>query len=211
MQGNLEIDWADALGYAAGAIMLWGMFKRTMIPVRLSLVCGNIGFIVFGYFAPSEPTLVTHICLLPLNTLRLYQVWTLVREIRDAEQSDLRLDVLLPYMQPATAKPGEMLFSKGDKADRMIVIQDGRVRLEELDITCGPGDVFGEVAAFAPDGRRTLTAIAETDCRLYTLSNEAMLQIYYQNPKFGLFLIRTVVHRLLGNWQDAESRARGVL
>lgn len=207
----LQFTWVDAVGFTAGAVMLWGMFKRTMIPVRLSLVCGNIGFILFGLLAPSTPTLITHLCMLPLNALRLYQVWHLVQQIRHHEQSDFGLDLLVPYMTASREAAGAVLFRKGDEADRMIVIRQGRVRLEEMDVTFGPGDVLGEVAAFTPDGKRTATAVADTACRLYSLDNETLLQIYYQNPAFGLFLIHTVVHRLVANWRDAEDRARASL
>ena len=34
-----------------------------------------------------------------------------------------------------------------------------------------------------------------------------MVQLYYQNPKFGMYPMRTVVARQLTNWQDAEARA----
>jgi hypothetical protein len=208
MPEGLQLTWVDGVGFMAGGIMLWGMFKRTMIPVRLALVCGNIGFLMFGIFAPSYPTLITHLCLLPLNTLRLYQVWALVRDIRDAEQSDLSLDMLLPYMKASDVKAGTVLFRKDDAADRMIIIKEGTVLLEELGSTCGPGSVLGEVAAFTPDGLRTATAVAQTDCHIFSLDNELLIQIYYQNPAFGLYLIRTIVHRLLENWQAAEDRAR---
>ena len=37
-----------------------------------------------------------------------------------------------------------------------------------------------------------------------------MVQLYYQNPQFGMYLIRIVVARLLANWQDAEARAKAI-
>ena len=52
--------------------------------------------------------------------------------------------------------------------------------------------MFGEVGLFAPQNMRTVSAICEDDCRLYTITRETVLQLYYQNPKFGLFLIRLV-------------------
>ena len=207
MYSMMDINWIDFIGFVSGAVLLWGMFKRTIIVIRLSLVFGNIGFILFGYFADSHPTLFTHAALLPLNAVRLYQVWHLVRVIRDTRTTDMSLDELLPYMTGERLAAGQVLFNRGDKSDRMIVIKEGKIRLRELDIVCGPGTMLGEVAAFAPDSRRTATAVAETDCHLFSLDNEALLQIFYQNPDFGLYLIRTIVHRLLENWQNAEERA----
>ena len=45
---------------------------------------------------------------------------------------------------------------------------------------------------FAPHGVRTLTAVCEEDCRLATISRDRVLELYYQNPKFGFFLIRLI-------------------
>ena len=45
---------------------------------------------------------------------------------------------------------------------------------------------------FAPHGKRTLTAVCEEDCRLATISRDKVLELYFQHPKFGLFLIRLI-------------------
>jgi hypothetical protein len=37
-----------------------------------------------------------------------------------------------------------------------------------------------------------------------------MIQLYYQNPKFGMYLMRVVVARLLDNWQNVEARAKAI-
>ncbi len=93
----------------------------------------------------------------------------------------------------------------------MIVIHSGSIVLEEIDVHCGPGDVLGEIAAFTPDNRRTCTAVCVTECELFTLSNDAMVQLFYQNPRFGMFLVRVIVQRLMKNWRDADARAQALL
>lgn len=37
-----------------------------------------------------------------------------------------------------------------------------------------------------------MTAICEDDCRLATITGDKVLELYYENPRFGLFLIRLV-------------------
>ncbi len=202
--------WVDLIGYLGGGITLWGMHSKTIIPLRLGAVGGNVGFIIFGLLVPSYPTLALHALLLPLNAYRTWQMMKLIREIREAAQGDNNLDALLPYMNEVRQPAGTVLFKKDDKPDRMIVIKSGAIHLEEIDVVCGPDDVLGEIAAFTPDNRRTCTAICVTDCDLYTLTNENMLQLYYQNPQFGMYLMRIVVSRLLKNWQNAEARAKAV-
>ncbi len=208
MPNLADLPWVDMIGYSGGALTIWGMFRKTMIPLRLGAIGGNVGFLFFGLLAPSYPTLITHAVLLPLNTIRMFQMMRLVREIRESSGQDNSLEPLLPFMRREQAKAGTVLFRKDDRPDRMIVIHSGTVLLEELDTRCGEGDVLGEIGAFTPDNRRTCTAVCETDCVLHTLSNETMMQLYYQNPRFGMFIVRIIVQRLLKNWQDADAATK---
>ena len=204
------VPWADLIGYFGGGLTLWGMYRKTIIPLRLGALGGNIGFVLFGFLVDSYPTLVLHALLLPLNAFKTLQMIQLVREIQNAMEGDNNLNALIPYMSRDHVDAGGVLFRKGDKPDRMIVIKDGTIHLDEVGVDCGPGDVLGEIAAFTPDNRRTSTAVCVTDCDLYTLTNNDMIQLYYQNPKFGMYLMRVVVSRLLANWQNAEARAKAV-
>jgi CRP-like cAMP-binding protein len=56
----------------------------------------------------------------------------------------------------------------------------------------GAGAVLGEVGLFAAGGTRSLSARCEGDCRVWTITKEKTLELYDQNPKFGMFLIRLV-------------------
>ncbi len=205
------VPYVDLVGYLGGAVTIWGLYQKTMIPLRAGAVLGNVGFIAFGLLVPSYPTLILHILLLPLNTYRMLQMIRLVREIREAASQTNNLDSLIPYMTEKREPAGSVLFRIDDAPDRMIVIKSGTVRLDEIDVQCSAGDVLGEIAAFTPDNRRTCTAICESDCELYSLSNEAMIQLFYQNPRFGMFLTRIIVQRLLKNWQEADARAQALL
>jgi CRP/FNR family transcriptional regulator, cyclic AMP receptor protein len=200
----------DLIGYVGGGVTLWGVHSKTIIPLRIGAVGGNIGFIIFGLLVPSYPTLVVHSLLLPLNAYRTWQMIRLIRDIREAAEDDNNLDALLPYMSQEKETAGSVLFKKDDKPDRMIVIKSGAVHLDEIDVICGPNDVLGEIAAFTPDNKRTCTATCVTDCELYTLTNDNMIQLYYQNPQFGMYLMRIVVGRLVDNWHNAEARAKAV-
>jgi len=204
------VPWVDLIGYFGAAVTLWGMNSKTIIRLRLGVVGGNVGFLAFGLLANSYPTLVLHALLLPINAYRTWQMIRLVREIREATKGDNNLNALIPHMSETRVTAGDVLFRKGDKPDRMIVIKSGVIHLDEVGVDCGPGDVLGEIAAFTPDNRRTCTAVCATDCELYTLTNDDMIQLYFQNPKFGMYLMRVIVSRLLANWQDADARAKSV-
>jgi hypothetical protein len=208
MPNPADLPWVDMIGYSGGALTIWGMFRKTMIPLRLGAIGGNVGFLIFGLLAPSYPTLITHAVLLPLNTIRMFQMMRLVREIRESSGQDNSLEPLLPFMRREQSKAGTVLFRKDYRPDRMIVIHSGTVLLEELGTRCGEGDVLGEIGVFTPDNHRTCTAVCETDCVFHTLSNEAMVQLYYQNPRFGMFIVRIIVQRLLKNWRDANAATK---
>ena len=132
----------------------------------------------------------------------------LIREIQESSADDNALQPLIPFMRLEKTKAGDVLFRKGDKPDRMIVIKSGTVSLEEIGVKIGPEDILGEIGIFTPENSRTCTALCETDCEIYTLSHDVMLQLYYQNPKFGLFLVRIIVRRLMENWKEADARAQ---
>jgi CRP-like cAMP-binding protein len=52
--------------------------------------------------------------------------------------------------------------------------------------------VFGEVGLFAPQGVRSVSAVCDEDCILHAIRKDKVLELCYQNPRFGFFLIRLV-------------------
>jgi hypothetical protein len=190
--------WLVITAWVAAALVFSSFFMKTMIPLRIVAIVSNIAFITYallgltyGIFDRVYPILVLHACLLPLNLLRLRQLTRLTAAVHRATDEDV-LQSLIPYMQTEMHPQGAVLFRQGDPADRLYIIQEGRVHFPEIDKRIGPGEVFGEVGLFAPESVRALTAECEEACRLSTISREKTLELYYQNPKFGFFLIRLV-------------------
>jgi CRP-like cAMP-binding protein len=60
---------------------------------------------------------------------------------------------------------------------------------------------------FAPHGTRTVTAVCEQDCRLAAIARDKVLELYYQDPKFGYFLIRLVAGLVFDNGQRRAAAA----
>ena len=58
-------------------------------------------------------------------------------------------------------------------------------------------DLIGEIALFAPDRRRTATAVCETDCVLFALTGKKATELCLEHPAFGLFLVRLITSRLI--------------
>jgi CRP-like cAMP-binding protein len=108
-------------------------------------------------------------------------------------------DWLIPLMSHEKYPAGHVLFRAGDPANRMYLVLSGTVRLAELGITVESGHLLGEMGVFSPDNRRTATAISETNVELGAISDQKVLQLYYQNPEFGFYLLRLILKRLLEN------------
>jgi CRP/FNR family cyclic AMP-dependent transcriptional regulator len=183
-------------GWVSAVLVFASFFMKTMIPLRTVAICSNISFITYallglkyGVFGRVYPILVLHAALLPLNLIRLRQLNALLRAVREASE-DETIRSLVPYMRSETHAAGDILFHKGDPADRLYVIQHGRVLLPEIGRVMSDGEVFGEVGLFSPQNLRTASARCADDCRVHTITREKVLELYYQNPQFGFYLIR---------------------
>lgn len=198
MERLADVDWVEAAGYLASMLVFGTFYMRTMIPLRIVGILGNVAFIAYGLGGRLYPVLILHAFLLPLNCLRLVQMQTLIKKVREAAQGGHSMEWLIPYMQPRTVKKG-VLFRKGDAATEMYMVLSGTIRLIDIGVTVGPGALIGEIGLFAPSGRRMDTAICEGDVELASISNDKVWELYHQNPRFGFYLIKLVTDRLLQN------------
>jgi CRP/FNR family transcriptional regulator, cyclic AMP receptor protein len=190
--------WIVVAAWVASTLVFCTFFMKTMIPLRIVAIASNLAFITYallglhyGVFGRLYPILVLHSCLLPLNVLRLRELRRLIAAVRGASDADA-LDALVPYMKGEEHPGGDVLFRAGDAPDKLYVIHSGHVDFPELRKRLSPGDVFGEIGLFAPQHVRTVTAVCADDCRLATITGDKVLELYYENPRFGLFLIRLV-------------------
>ena len=184
--------------WVAALLVFSSFFMKTMIPLRVVAIGSNLAFVSYallglkyGIFGRVYPILVLHSSLLPLNVLRLRQIKSLINAVNSASESET-LDYLIPYMRSERHSRGETLFSKGDAADKLYLIEEGSIFFPEVGKRLSSGAVFGEVGLFAPQSVRSLSAVCEEDCRLHAITKDTVLELYYQNPRFGFFLIRMV-------------------
>jgi hypothetical protein len=186
-----------AAWFAAGLVFS-SFFMKTMVPLRVVAITSNVAFVAYallglkyGIFGRVYPILVLHSTLLPLNILRLRQIKRLIEAVNEASKSETFAH-LVPYMRSERHSRGETLFSKGDVAEKLYLIDEGSIFFPEVGKRLSRGAVFGEVGLFAPQGVRSLTAVCEEDCTLHAITKDKVHELYYQNPRFGFFLIRMV-------------------
>ena len=192
-----HLNWVQLIGYAASLLVFSTFYMKTMIPLRCIAVLSNVAFLTYGYFAVLYPVFFLHVVLLPLNILRLYQMGKLIERVRRASKKDYSIEWMISSMTEQEFKKADVLFRKGDKADKFYYIEKGSVRLPEIEITLGPGEIIGEIEIFSLFKERTTSAVCETDLTVLALSDHKVLELHYQNPEFALYLGRMVIQRLL--------------
>jgi signal-transduction protein with cAMP-binding, CBS, and nucleotidyltransferase domain len=191
------MTWIDFLGYAASASVLATFCMGTMVPLRIAAIGSNVLFIAFGALAHIYPVLILHIILLPVNCARLLQIQRLIQSVNTARVTDLSIERLLPFMSRRVARAGEILMSKGDKADRMYYLVSGKMEVREIGKILEAGSVLGEIGIFARDQKRMATVVCTNDCELYELNENKAMQLYFQDRSFGLALLRLIIARLM--------------
>jgi CRP/FNR family cyclic AMP-dependent transcriptional regulator len=200
------MTWIDLFGYAAAVSTFAAFWMKTMIPLRVAGIAANCCFIFWAYFGAHYPVLGLHVILLPLNAVRLYQMLQLIKKVGQASAGDLSLDWLKPFMSARRYRKGDVLFRKGDTAVEMLYTVTGQYRLMELTMDIGPGQVIGEIGIVAPENRRTQTVECIEEGEVLTISYDQVRQLYFQNPRFGFYLLRLIGERLSRDIARRETR-----
>ena len=196
---SILLDYLHILGWVAAAFSVIAAFVRTMIPLRIMSLWSNFAKITYAVGTGSLPSLVEYSILLPLNLFRLIQMRRLISDIRHASTSGLNAEWLSPFADGQNFMAGDVLFRKGDLGDRLYYLCHGTIRFPEIGVEIGEGTLFGELAFFTKDGRRTQTAECRTDCRVLSIDQTRLEQLYFQNPRFGWFLVQLIAQRLTDN------------
>jgi CRP/FNR family transcriptional regulator, cyclic AMP receptor protein len=199
------------IGYVGSVLMFSTFYMKTMLPLRVTAMAANVIMIIFAAATAVYPLLILHAMSLPLNGWRFLQVKRLLKSVRAASRGSFKVETLIPFMQAEQKQAGDVLFRTGDHSEKMYMIHSGRVLLKEVDVVLGPGDVFGEIGLLSPTNTRMATAVCTEDSKLYGVTQDHIVRLYYQNPEFAFYLIKLVTRRLLHNLQQAEFDATATL
>lgn len=187
------------VAWAASGLVFMSFFMKTIMRLRAVAIASNVMFIGyafmglhFGVFDKVLPILVLHMALLPLNILRLRQIQVTIRGVRDATSQEKSLEFLVPYMEHERRRKGDVIFRKGDPANRVYLIRKGGVLLTEIGKCLLAGEFFGEVGIFSDQGHRTMTAVCDDDCELFSITKEKVVELFYLEPSFGFFIARAL-------------------
>jgi CRP-like cAMP-binding protein len=98
---------------------------------------------------------------------------------------------------------GQMLFSRGDPADMIYLVLQGRVKLIRIDQsgteavvrTFGSGETFAEGAAFA-GGRYPVSASTLEPCRLLQFETRHLKAEIQNRPELAMAMLASMAHHL---------------
>jgi len=176
-----------------------------MVPLRICGIISDVFFIGYGVLALSVTTLVLYSLLLPINVFRLYQMLKLVDKARMAAEGDLSIAWLKPFMTHRKYNKGDIVMRKGDIANEMFIIVTGKFLVTDLIIELLPGRLVGELGFLAPNNLRTQTVECTEGGQVLTITYDRLLELYFQNPEFGYYLLRLSSERLLENMARMET------
>jgi hypothetical protein len=193
------INVANMFALMGAIFFVATLLMRTIVPLRIAALISDVFFIAYGIMANSINTFILYCLLLPINSVRLYQMIKLIRKARVSAQGDLSMDWLKPFMIRRTYRKGEVLFRKGQPANEMFFTVSVRLLVTELGIEIPPGRLVGELGFLSPDNRRTQTVECIQEGEVLTMTYDRLLEIYFQNPEFGYYFLRLTSDRLLQN------------
>jgi len=199
-----NITTANLLALGGAMFYVATLMMRTIVPLRVIGIISITFFIAYGVVAGAVSTLLLYLLSLPVNIIRLRQMLSLVRKARSSAQGDLSMDWLRPYMTPRKFKKGDILFRKGDVANEMFLTVTGKFLVTEIGVELPPGRLMGELGFVAPKNRRTQTIQCIDSGDVLSITYETLLELYFQNPEFGYYLLSLTSERLLQNISRLE-------
>ena len=211
----VEIAWANVnlanmLALVGAIFYVATLMMRTIVPLRVIGIISIAFFIAYGVVAGA------------VSTFLLYR--SFAADQRHSAPPDVvpgqegahvgarrsLMDWLRPYMTPRRYKKDDVLFRKGDVANEMFLTVTGKFLVSEIGIEVPPGRIMGELGFVAPKNKRTQTVKCVESGDVLTITYETLLELYFQNPEFGYYLLSLTSERLLQKCFAPRRSCRGV-
>ena len=102
---------------------------------------------------------------------------------------------------PKKLRAGEALFHAGDRDSKFFVVKSGKIDI--VDVTgdqpktvrvIGPGEFTGDVGHLTGNPK-VVSAIAQSDCEAYEISQETLRQILNQDPELSDIILQAFIGR----------------
>lgn len=197
--------WIEAIGWLASAITIATYAMNTMISLRVLALASSVLFVAYAFMLQLWPLMVMEAVLLPINCFRLWQIVALRNRLSTMTDDDKPdFSVVRRYGKKRRFEAGNLVFKHGDAADKFYLLAEGRVLIEEYDTELSVGDIFGEIAFFTVSATRTASARCIEDALVYELDKERFMRLQFEDPSFGLAVMRIVTSRLIANGAQSQ-------
>ncbi|MGM0738964.1 MAG: Crp/Fnr family transcriptional regulator [Bacteroidota bacterium] len=199
----------EAVGWLAAALKLSTFSMKSMIPIRVLAMASSVCFIIYSGVFHIWPLLAAELFLLSSNAYRLYEIIALRRLVTHmTDDSETDFSAAMAYGKKRVIEAGDVLFKKDDRVDSLYYIAEGRVKVEDQNVSVGAGNIFGEMAFFNKTAVRSATVRCVEDTVVYELDEKRFTRLQYEDPEFALAVMRTVTKRLVANAaQTQESQS----
>jgi hypothetical protein len=202
-----NITLANMFALVGSIFLVATLLMQTIVPLRVANIVGCMFFIAYGALSGNVGAFILYLLLLPVNAIRLRQMLNLIKRARIATEGDTSLEPLKPFMTERRYRRGDKLFKKNDAASEMFLTVTGTFLVKEIGVELPPGCLMGELGFLTPNQRRTATVECIEDGQVMTITYEKLLEIYFQNPQFGYYVLVLTSQRLLEN----ISRLEGII
>ena len=200
MEHFADIHWIEAVGWLASILTVASYSVATMLPLRLLAIASSVCFAAYAFTLHLWPLLAMELILLPINLYRLWQVLTLRGKLnRAAGARGSDFSIIKSYGKRQNVKAGSVVFERGDPVDQLYFIAKGRVLIEEMNVDLCVGDIFGEIAFFTNSATRIATARCAEDTQVYSIDEKQFMRLQFEDPSFGIAVMRIITHRLIEN------------
>ena len=192
-------QWIETVGWLASALTVATYAMNTMMPLRILAIASSMCFAIYAAVLQLWPLLAMELILLPINIYRLWQLVSLRKKVEKSRHGPVDFSVIRAYGKARRIQAGTTVFSRGDKVDRLYFLETGSVLIEEFDKTLNAGEIFGEIAFFTDEAERIATARCVDDARVYEIDEKNFMRLQFEDPSFGLSVMRLIAQRLVEN------------
>jgi hypothetical protein len=211
MDQIMAVEWIEVVGWLASFLTIATYSMNTMMPLRIFAIGSSLCFLCYAFILGLWPLLAMEVILLPINCYRFWQILTLRGRLsRAAETTEADFSVIKRYGKARRIDAGTLIFKRNDPVDRLYFLATGRVIIEELDIEVSAGNIFGEIAFFTDAAKRTATARCLEDATVYEIDKKRFMRLQFEDPSFGLSVMRTITQRLTANGNLGNGISRAV-
>jgi len=127
--------------------------------------------------------------------------------------SDSDCDAMLHVLKARRFTAGEHVFEQGASGDTMVILIDGRLRVETLDGqgnrqelgAIGPGEIVGESAVLDP-AKRSASVVAASDAVVYELNRVGLLSLRTAAPYAATTITTQIISEVTKRLRGTNGR-----